>query len=151
MTPTLRYLSGRLLTTALVVVGAVTLLFALTLLVPGNPASVLLGPRATPEAVAALAERMGLDRPLHERLLMFFGQVATGNLGTDVISGRPILTMVMDVLPFTVTLTIAAIGLAVLVGVPLGCYAATHPGSRGDRVAAVRAGIDGQLHLSEMG
>lgn len=137
MTPTLRYLSGRLLTTALVVVGAVTLLFALTLLVPGNPASVLLGPRATPEAVAALAERMGLDRPLHERLLMFFGQVATGNLGTDVISGRPILTMVMDVLPFTVTLTIAAIGLAVLVGVPLGCYAATHPGSRGDRVAAV--------------
>ncbi|NYZ11068.1 ABC transporter permease [Azospirillum sp. RWY-5-1] len=137
MHPTLRYLSGRLLTTALVVVGAVTLLFALTLLVPGNPASVLLGPRATPEAVAALAERMGLDRPLHERLLMFFGQVATGNLGTDVISGRPILTMVMEVLPFTVTLTIAAIGLAVLVGVPLGCYAATNPGSRGDRVAAV--------------
>lgn len=137
MHPTLRYLSGRLFTTALVVVGAVTLLFALTLLVPGNPASVLLGPRATPEAVAALAERMGLDRPLHERLLMFFGQVATGNLGTDVISGRPILTMVMDVLPFTVTLTVAAIGLAVLVGVPLGCYAATHPGSRGDRVAAV--------------
>lgn len=137
MHPTLRYLSGRLLTTALVVFGAVTLLFALTLLVPGNPASVLLGPRATPEAVAALAERMGLDRPLHERLLMFFGQVATGNLGTDVISGRPILTMVMDVLPFTVTLTVAAIGLAVLVGVPLGCYAATNPGSRGDRVAAV--------------
>lgn len=137
MNSTLRYLSGRLVTTALVVVGAVTLLFALTLLVPGNPAAVLLGPRATPEAVAALAERMGLDRPLHERLLMFFGQVATGNLGTDVISGRPILTMVMDVLPFTVTLTVAAIGLAVLVGVPLGCYAATHPGSRGDRIAAV--------------
>lgn len=132
-----RRLASRLLTTALVVVGAVALLFALTLLVPGNPAAVLLGPRATPEAIAALAERMMLDRPVHERLLAFFGQVLGGDLGTDIISGRPILDMVLDVLPFTVALTAAAVALAVAVGVPLGCYAATHPDSRGDRVAAV--------------
>ncbi|MGU7705395.1 hypothetical protein ACV2X5_25130, partial [Escherichia coli] len=60
-----------------------------------------------------------------------------GNLGTDVISGRPILTMVIEVLPFTVTLTFASIGLAVLVGLPLGAYAATHPDSVGDRIGAV--------------
>lgn len=135
--PTLRYAAGRLVTTLIVVAGAVALLFALTLLVPGDPAEVLLGPRATPETVAAFQHRMGLDRPVHERFLIFMGAVLSGDLGTDVVSGRPILGMVMDVLPFTVALTAAAMGIAVLAGVPLGCYAATHPDSRGDRAAAV--------------
>ncbi len=132
-----RYLASRLVTTALVVVGAVTLLFSLTLLVPGNPAEVLLGPRASPEAVAAFAHRMGLDLPLHERLLRFFGQLLRGDLGVDIISDRPILDMVLEVMPFTIVLTFTSIGLAVVLGVPLGCYAATHPNSRGDQVAAV--------------
>ena len=132
-----RYLASRLITTLLVLLGAIVLLFSLTLFVPGNPASVLLGPRASPEAVAAMAERMGLGLPLHERLLRFLGQVARGDLGADVISGRPILDMVLEVMPYTITLTFAAIGLAVLIGVPLGAYAATHPNSLGDRIAAI--------------
>jgi peptide/nickel transport system permease protein len=70
-------------------------------------------------------------------MAIFFGHVLQGNLGTDVISGRPILTMVIEVLPFTVSLTFASIGLAVLVGLPLGAYAATHPDSIGDRIGAV--------------
>ena len=132
-----RYLGSRLVTTTLVVAGAVALLFSLTLLVPGNPAEVLLGPRATPEAIEAFARRMGLHLPVHERLLRFFGQILRGDLGVDIISGRPILVMVLEVMPFTIVLTFSSIGLAVLLGVPLGCYAATHPNSRGDQVAAV--------------
>jgi peptide/nickel transport system permease protein len=132
-----RYLASRLVTTALVVVGATTVVFSLTLIVPGNPAEVLLGPRASPEAVADFARRMGLDLPIYERLLRFFGQVVRGDLGRDIVSGRPILDMVLEVMPYTIVLTFAAIGLAILLGVPLGCYAATHPGSRGDRVAAI--------------
>jgi peptide/nickel transport system permease protein len=80
---------------------------------------------------------MGLTLPFHERLLRFFGQVLRGDLGVDVISGRPIITMVADVLPFTVTLTFAAMAIAVVIGVPLGCHAATHPNSLSDRIAAI--------------
>jgi peptide/nickel transport system permease protein len=133
----LQYLLSRLVTTVVVVAGAIVLLFALTLLVPGNPAQVLLGPRATPEMIADFAQRMGLDRPLWERLLRFFGQLLQGDFGNDILSGRPIRDMVLEVMPFTVTLTFSAIGLAVAVGLPLGAYAATHPGSAVDRIAAL--------------
>jgi peptide/nickel transport system permease protein len=137
LSPTWRYLGSRLITTALVLLGALVLLFALTKFVPGDAARVLLGPRASDAAVAALRERMGLDLPVWRQLVRFLGHVLTGDLGTDLISGRPILTMVLDVLPYTLTLTFSAIGLAVVIGVPLGCYAATHPNSLGDRVAAI--------------
>jgi ABC-type dipeptide/oligopeptide/nickel transport system permease component len=63
--------------------------------------------------------------------------LSQGDLGTDAISGRPILTMVMDVLPYTLTLTFAAIGLAVVLGLPLGCFSATHPDSFADRTLAL--------------
>lgn len=132
----LRRIGDRLATTALVLVGAVALVFALTLVIPGNPAQVLLGPRATPEAVQAFSQAMGLDRPVAERFALFLWNVLRGDLGNDVVSGRPIVTMVAEVLPYTVSLTLSAIGLAILFGVPLGCYAATHPGSLIDRAAA---------------
>lgn len=137
MSDTWRYLGSRLITAALVLLGAVVLLFSLTLFVPGDPARVLLGPRASPEAIADLSARMGLDLPLWQQLVRFLGNVLRGDLGIDILSGRPILTMVLEVLPYTVTLTFSAIGLAVLIGVPLGCYAATHPGTLGDRIAAI--------------
>jgi peptide/nickel transport system permease protein len=133
----LQYLLSRLLTTVAVVAGAIVLLFSLTLLVPGNPAEVLLGPRATPQMIVEFAQRMGLDRPLWERLLRFFGQLLQGDFGNDIISGRPIRTMVLEVMPYTITLTFASIGLAIAIGLPLGAYAATHPNSLLDRVAAL--------------
>jgi peptide/nickel transport system permease protein len=131
------YLASRIVTTVIVLFGATILLFALTQFVPGDPAKTLLGPRASPEAVEALRTRMGLDLPVWQQVLRFLGHIAQGDLGTDAISGRPILAMVLDVLPYTLTLTFSAIGLAVLLGVPLGCYSATHPGSLADRVLAL--------------
>jgi peptide/nickel transport system permease protein len=80
---------------------------------------------------------MGLDRPLHERLWFFFANVLTGNLGVDVLSGRPVLGMVLSVIPYTIVLTFAAIGLAVLLGVPLGVFAATHRGSLADNLLVI--------------
>ena len=137
MSPKLRYVGSRIVTTLLVLVSATILLFSLTLFIPGNPAEVLLGPRATPEAIQAYSHIMGLDRPLLERLVIFLGNVLRGDLGRDVISGRPVLDLVLEVFPYTLTLTLAAIGLAILLGVPLGCYAATHPGSVLDQIGAV--------------
>ena len=133
----LAYAASRLVTAALIVVGAMALLFSLTLLVPGNPADVLLGPRATPAVAAEFIRRMGLDRPVYERLGLFFAHVMVGDLGTDIVSGRPVLVMVLEVLPHTLVLALSAILLAIVIGLPLGCFAATRPDSRADQLLAV--------------
>ena len=131
------YLAGRILTTIAVLLGATVLLFALTQFVPGDPARTLLGPRASADAIAALRSRMGMDLPVWRQVIRFLGNILRGDLGTDAISGRPILAMVLDVLPYTLTLTFSAIGLAVVLGVPLGCFSATHPKSFTDRILAL--------------
>ena len=132
----LRYLGSRLLTTVLIVFGAMLLLFTLSSVVPGDPAATLLGPQATPELSRRFIVEMGLDQPLPTRLWRFFAHLATGNLGVDVISGRPVTTLIREVIPYTLILTFAAIGLAVAIGVPLGVFAATHRGSVLDNVLA---------------
>lgn len=133
----MRYFASRLVTSLLIILGAMLLLFALSALVPGDPAATLLGPQATPEFAAQFIREMGLDRPLHERLWLFLRNVLSGNLGIDVLSGRPVLGMVLAVLPYTVILTFAAIGLSVLLGVPLGVFAATHRGGLADNLLAI--------------
>ena len=132
----MRYAAGRLLTTALTVLGAMLLLFALTVLVPGDPAAILLGPQASPEAAARFIHEMGLDQPVHVRFLRFFANLLQGDLGTDVVSGRRVIDSVMAVLPYTVILTFTSIFLSMLVGIPLGAYAATRPGSLADNLLA---------------
>src|SRR5688572_27518669 len=112
------------------------LLFGLSAIVPGDPAATLLGPQADPDFARRFISEMGLDQPLHIRLWRFFANVLTGNLGADVLSGRPVLGMVASVIPYTFILTFAAIGLAVLLGVPLGVFAATHRGTIADNVLA---------------
>lgn len=122
-------MSARLLSTALTVLGAMVLLFLLTVLVPGDPASALLGPEASPEAARQFIAEMGLDQPVPVRLWRFFAHLLQGDLGTDVLSGRRVAAVVGAALPPTLALTAAAIGLSVLVGVPLGVAAALRPGS----------------------
>ena len=133
---TARYLASRLITTALIVFGAMVLLFTLSSLVPGDPASVLLGPQATPEYSKRMISDMGLDQPLHIQLWRFFSNLASGNLGIDIVSGRSVARMIAEVMPYTIILTFSAIVLAVLTGIPLGIYAATHRGSVMDNVLA---------------
>ena len=130
------YATGRLLTTALTILGAMLLLFALTVLVPGDPAAILLGPQASPEYAARFIAEMGLDQPIHIRFLRFFGHLLTGDLGTDVLNGRRVAATVGTVLPYTLILTFTAIALAMLLGIPLGAFAATRPGSLVDHLLA---------------
>jgi peptide/nickel transport system permease protein len=132
-----RYGAVRLAFAVLVLVGSITLLCCLTLVVRGDAATILLGPRATPEAVALFRQQMGLDLPIYERVFVFFANALQGNLGTDVISGRPVAEMVMAALPNTMLLALSAIVLAMLIGIPIGCYAAVRPGSIADQVLAV--------------
>lgn len=132
-----RYALGRVAVAILVLVGSMTLLCLLTLIVPGDPATILLGPRATPQAIELFRQQMGLDLPIHERVFFFFANALRGDLGTDVVSGRSVAGMVTAALPNTMFLALSAIGLAVLIGIPIGCYAAVRPGSLLDQALAV--------------
>lgn len=130
------YALRRLLTTIATVLGAVVLLFLIIRLIPGDPAIVMLGPRATPGMIASMRERMMLDEPLPVQVGAFLLNVIRGDLGRDVLNEVPIAGMVLEVLPYTITLAVASILLAVLIGVPMGAYAAAHRNTLVDRITA---------------
>jgi peptide/nickel transport system permease protein len=131
------YLVKRIGLAAIIVVVAVSLLFSMIHAVPGDPLSVILGPRASPELKAALAERMGLDKPFVIQLGNFFFNVLRGDLGTDVFSERPVATIVFEQLPFTMILIFMAIGWSAVLGIPLGCYSAIHRNSFIDKLTGI--------------
>ena len=133
----LKFLGLRIAAALLTMAGAILLLFVLIQFVPGDLVGILLGPRATPELRLAFAERMGLDRPILERLWLFFSHAASGDFGLDVISSRPILTIIVEVLPNTLELAFAAMVIGAGLGILLGCVAALRPGSRLDRLLGI--------------
>ena len=116
---------------------SVTVLFCMIHLVPGDPARILLGPRATPELIESMSARMGLDLPLPVQILRFFGNLFTGDLGMDVITNRPVADIVFNQLPYTLWLIFSAIIFAALIGIPLGCYSALHRNTLIDRVTGI--------------
>jgi peptide/nickel transport system permease protein len=105
--------------------------------VPGDPASIALGPRATPEMKAQLIARMGLDQPLPVQLVNFIGGVFGGDLGVDVWSNRSVAAIILEALPHTLALTALGLGWSVALGIVLGCFSATHRGSWLDRAIGV--------------
>jgi peptide/nickel transport system permease protein len=109
-------------------------LFALLRFIPGDPITIALGPRATPEAIARYVEKMHLDSSLFVQFLIYVKNALVGDLGTAIFSERPVSTIVMEVLPNTLLLAAVGLGWSVLVGVPLGCFAAIRPNSLLDRI-----------------
>lgn len=127
----------RLFLAILVVVIAVTLLNAMIHAVPGDPAVIILGPRATPELIAAFRTRMGLDEPFYVQIATFFAELLRGNMGQDVFTGRPVSRIVLEQLPFTLTLIFVSILWAAAVGIPLGCYSAIRRNTFIDKLTGV--------------
>jgi len=101
-----------------------TLVFVIVRVLPGDPALVVLGDQASPESIAALHHRLGLDRSIITQYLQFMLGVVQGNLGTSMITGRSIAAEIMNVLPYTMELTLASLLLGILLGVPAGVWAA---------------------------
>ena len=116
----------RLLAAIPTLLAVLTLVFIIVRIVPGDPAMVILGDQATPEAAAALRARLGLDVPIWTQYFRFVGAVLTGDFGASMVTSRPILAEVGAVLPHTVDLTLAAMLVGVAVGVPVGIWAALH-------------------------
>lgn len=105
---------------------AMTMVFVLARIVPGDPALVILGDQASQEALQALRGKLKLDAPLPEQYVDFLLGILRGDLGTSLVTGKSVWAEVLSVIPYTIELTLAAILLGVLCGVPLGVYAAMH-------------------------
>jgi len=120
------FVARRLLAAVPTLLAVLTLVFVIVRIVPGDPALVILGDQATPEAVAALHTRLGLDRPLWEQYISFLVNALTGDFGNSLVTGRPILAEVGAVLPHTIDLTLASMVFGVATGVPLGIWAALY-------------------------
>lgn len=131
------YLVKRLALSVAIILLAVAALFVMLHAIPGDPASIALGPRATPEVQAAYAAKMHLDKPLYYQFGIFVGNVLQGDLGSDVFSDRPVAETMADQLPYTLTLATAALLWSALLGIPLGCYAAVRPNTLIDRITGV--------------
>ncbi|MER9464157.1 ABC transporter permease [Mesorhizobium sp. M0586] len=131
------YLLKRIVLAIAIIVIAVTLLFLMIRAVPGDPAAIMLGPRATQEMKALLHQQMGLDKPFIVQIVTFFSGLLHGDLGFDVFSQRPVADIVFEQLPYTIELILVSILWAVVVAVPLGCYSAVRRNSFVDQVAGV--------------
>lgn len=133
----LAYAIRRLGLSVLILIVVMTAMYGMVFLVPGDPASLALGPRATPELKEALRERMGLDQPILTQILYFFGNVLQGDLGMDVWSKRPVLEQILEVFPNTLILGVVALGWALVMGILLGCAAVVWRDSWADRLLGV--------------
>lgn len=132
-----RFIVARLLTAIPLMLGMVFIVMASFALVPGDPAAVMLGEFAKPEAIAALRAELGLDDPLLVRYVRYVGQLVRGDLGKSLRDGRPVSVILAEVMPYTLQLALSAIVVAVLVGVPLGIIAAARSGTWIDGIISV--------------
>lgn len=120
-----------------VLILAISSLYLMVQAAPGDPASAMLGPRATPAIKAAFREKLGLDQPLPVQVVRYLVAVATGDLGTDLRTRRPVTTTLAAHLPHTVALILASLALAAGLGIPLGVAAAVKRNGLFDRLAGV--------------
>lgn len=111
------------------IIGVSFLVFISIRAVPGGPAQALAGELATPEFVAALEKKMGLDRPLLEQYLIYIGSVLRGDLGTSIITRVPVVEEIGIRLPRTLLLTSVSLFFATLIGITIGVLASTRPNS----------------------
>ena len=123
----------------LICLTSMCLLFTALHVIPGDPASIMLGSRATPEMRERLQHEMGFDQPVPVQLAKFLGRVVRGDLGTDMWTQRSVTTIVLENLPNTLVLIGAALGWSALVGIPLGCYSAIRRNTWIDRLTAILA------------
>ena len=115
---------------ALLVIVAMSLVVFLGMHAIGNPADILLAPDATQADRAELIAQLGLDRPLWQQYLNFAGSALRGDLGRSFVYNVPAVTLILQRLPATLELAIAATVFSVILGVPLGLYAGLYPERR---------------------
>jgi glutathione transport system permease protein len=120
----IRYAIKRLLLAVPTLLAMLTAVFVLVRLVPGDPAAAMLGDHASAQALTALRKQMGLDLPMYVQYLHFMRDMMSGNFGESMASGRTVLEEVALVLPWTLQLSLASVAIGLVIGLPLGIWAA---------------------------
>lgn len=119
-----------------VLLGVSALVFAIIHLIPGDMVDILLGTEGgSPEQIAALRQRYGLDLPILVQYLSWIKRILVGDLGTSPLSGRPVIRDILTALPITLEIAAVTIFLSVLVGIPLGVLLGARKNSAADVVA----------------
>lgn len=126
-----------LLVPVMLIVGTIT--FTLVQLTPGDPAAVMLGSEATPDQVAALREELGLDQPLYQRYPRWLFDVLRLDLGRSIFLNRPVSEAILDRMTPTLQLSLYALVIAIVIGVPAGVLAALNRNSFLDRALMLMA------------
>ncbi len=118
------YILRRILSSIPVLFGILFVTFALARLIPGDPCRAILGEKATDKVCDEFIHRHGLDRPIHEQFVIYFGEVIRGDFGNSIRYGKPVTELVIERLPTTVELTAMAMIFSIVVGIPLGIISA---------------------------
>jgi len=132
---TLSYVSWRLVQLVIVLMGVSAVVFFTMHVLPGDVALLLLGDRGTAEQLAKLRLQLGLDQPVIVQYLRFVADATRGDFGTSLTSNHAAFTDVATAFPVTLQLTLAALGIATAIGVPLGVATSLKPGGVFDNVA----------------
>ena len=127
------YIARRLLALVPVALVVATVAFVLIHVAPGDPASIIAGPDASPDDIARLHRQLGLDAPFHVQLFRWYGRLARGDLGQSIFLRRPVLEAILDRAEPTILLTLYALVIAVVLGVPAGVIAARHHDGTADQ------------------
>ncbi len=127
-----QYVIRRLVQLVPVLLGVSIVVFGLLNLIPGDPARLFLGPGATPEDIAAMRSRLGLDQPLPKQYLTFVGGLLRGDLGTSIRTNRPVALELATRVPNTLKLAAAALIVQCVLGIPAGIISAARPNSWAD-------------------
>jgi peptide/nickel transport system permease protein len=146
-----RFLIRRLAGLALVLVGVSLITFALTQVVPVDPALAALGQNAREEQITAFRRQYGLDRPPVQQYVAYVGRLLHGNLGMSIRTRRPVADDLRDYLPATLELALAAMGVALVLGISLGIVAAVRRNSWIDGLARIFALVGGSLPIFFLG
>ena len=133
------YLIKRLLSTVPVLIGISLLLFFMLRMLPGDPAQVLAGQMATPEEIENIRHQLGLDRPIYEQYAVYMSHLVRLDLGRSARTQNPVIDEIWARLPNTILLTVVAITLACLFGIPAGIISAVRPYSWVDYLVTMSA------------
>lgn len=116
----------KLLTVVGTMLGIAVLTFVITNVAPGDPARLVAGPNATEDMVETIRSEYGLDRPMVTQFAIYMKDLVSGDLGTSIVSTRPVLDDLLRYAPATIELVLVAMTLGVIVGVPLGMLSAVY-------------------------
>lgn len=132
-----RYVVKRLLSLIGTLLGVSVLIFLMVHLIPGDPATQILGQFATPEAASQLREKLGLDQPLWQQYLQFVGKLFAGDLGTSLFTGEKVWDQIVNRFPITLQLAILSVIIAAIFGILIGTIAAVKQNTIIDRLVVL--------------